>query len=98
VCTHCTILYHNALHCTTLTKLHHTATQISHHTRNGRRVLACAYRACGAAGAGWALEAERREVESHLIWAGLLVMENTLKPDTKDAVDELVGVYGCMCL
>jgi magnesium-transporting ATPase (P-type) len=65
--------------------------EVSHHTRNGRRVLACAYRTCGAAGATWALEADRGDVESNLMWAGLLVMENTLKPDSKDAVEELVA-------
>ena len=64
---------------------------VTHHTRNGRRVLACAYRACGAVGAVWALQAERVEVEAKLVWAGLIVMENTLKPDSKPAVDQLVA-------
>ena len=65
--------------------------EVSHHARNGRRVLACAFRTCGAAGAAWALEADRADVESNLVWAGLIVMENTLKPDSKGAVDELVA-------
>ncbi len=67
------------------------AAQVAHHTCNGRRVLACAYRACGASGCAWAQEAQRGSVETQLLWAGLLVMENTLKPDSKDAVDELVS-------
>jgi len=67
------------------------AEQVAHHTCNGRRVLACAYRACGASGCGWAQEAQRGSVETQLVWAGLLVMENTLKPDSKDAVDQLVA-------
>ena len=62
------------------------AMQVAYHTRNGRRVLACAYRACGAVGARWAAEADRSEVERELEWAGLLVMENTLKSDSTGAI------------
>lgn len=67
------------------------AEEVSHHTRNGRRVLACAYRACGPAGAAWALEASRADVERNLVWAGLLVMENTLKPDSEQAINDLTA-------
>ena len=67
------------------------AEEVSCHTRNGRRVLACAYRACGAAGAEWALEAARADVEQRLVWGGLLVMENTLKADSKQAIDDLTA-------
>ena len=73
------------------------AEEVSYHTCNGRRVLACAYRACGAAGAEWALEAARADVEQRLVWCGLLVMENTLKVDSKQAIDDLTaaGLHCC---
>ena len=65
--------------------------QVSHHTLSGRRVLACAYRTCDAMqGAEWAFQAERSEVETNLRWAGLIVMENMLKADSKSGVEELM--------
>jgi hypothetical protein len=75
------------------------AEEVSYHTRNGRRVLGCAYKTCGPAGAAWALEASRADVERNLVWGGLLVMENTLKPDSEQAINELTaaGLHCSKC-
>lgn len=60
---------------------------------NGDRVLACAYRAfpCTAATLDPLLRVSRADMEAGLTFAGFLVMENKLKPETPGVLRQLTA-------
>jgi cation-transporting ATPase 13A1 len=61
-----------------------------HHMSRGRRVLAMAYREVGNITALQRLkESGRDSVENSLVFAGFLVLDCPLKPDTKHVISEL---------
>ena len=61
----------------------------STYSRNGSRVLALAYRDLGREDPVAKAKQDRMHVESHLVFAGFLIVSCPLKPDTASAVKEI---------
>ncbi|XP_053315067.1 probable cation-transporting ATPase 13A4 [Spea bombifrons] len=64
-------------------------TELEHYTLQGFRVIALAYKTLNNGTYLDTKSLEREEVESDLLFLGLLIMENKLKPETKSVLHEL---------
>ncbi|KAM8953102.1 putative cation-transporting ATPase 13A4 [Pelodytes ibericus] len=63
--------------------------ELQYYTLQGFRVIALAYKVLATGNHRNARSMEREEVESDLLFLGLLIMENKLKPETKSVLQEL---------
>ncbi|XP_018423030.1 PREDICTED: probable cation-transporting ATPase 13A4 [Nanorana parkeri] len=65
--------------------------KLEYYTLQGFRVIALAYKIVEVKGQDFLHSFDREEVESDLVFLGFLVMENTLKPETKPVLQELMA-------
>ncbi|KAM5163814.1 putative cation-transporting ATPase 13A4 isoform 2-T2 [Mantella aurantiaca] len=65
--------------------------ELEHYTLQGFRVIALAYKNVEVYGQDILQSFDREDVESNLVFLGLLILENKLKPETKPVLQELMS-------
>ncbi|XP_072266259.1 probable cation-transporting ATPase 13A4 [Pyxicephalus adspersus] len=65
--------------------------ELEYYTLQGFRVIALAYKMIELNGQTLLQNFDREDVESNLVFLGLLIMENKLKPETKPVLQELMA-------